>query len=449
MSSKQYHSIYFLGIGGIGMSALARFYRQDGVQVAGYDRTRTQLTIELEQEGINIHYQEDIQRIPINPDLVVYTPAIPANSIELDYVKQQAYPLIKRAELLGQLSSGKFTIAVAGTHGKTSITAMIAHLLHTAGIPITAFIGGIALNFNNNLVNEPESRVMIVEADEYDQSFLQLKPDIAVVSSMDADHLDIYNHHERLIASFNAFASGIKNGGVLVHKLGLPLDIKALSLTYSIDGHSDLRAVEVGVKEGKFAFTINGKAIDDLTVRWGVPGRHNIENALAAVAVARVLGIDSMLIERALASFAGVRRRFEYRINTPGMVFIDDYAHHPEELKACISAVRECYPGRWLTGIFQPHLFSRTRDFMDDFARSLELLDELILLDIYPARELPIDGVTSAVLLSKVKLDKKQLCAKHELLSLVRNISPKLLLTLGAGDIDQLVEPLQNTLSKA
>lgn len=439
--------IYFLGIGGIGMSALARFFKLQGATVSGYDRSRTPLTQNLEDEGIHIHYTDDIESIPQKPDLVIYTPAIPKDQPELLFIQQHGFPLMKRAEVLGMLTQNIPTIAIAGTHGKTTITSMVAHILHEAGIKITAFIGGIANNFESNLVLSSESQYMVVEADEYDKSFLLLQPDIAVISSMDADHLDIYLSHAQMLQHYNQFASKLKIDGILIFKAGLPLVNDLNSFTYSIDSPADFKVQNIRVEQSSFVYEWIIPEHDPISVVMKVPGRHNIENALAASAVALKVGISPETIATALGSYKGVWRRFDIKVQTKNHVYIDDYAHHPEELRACIQAVKELYPNEKVTGIFQPHLFTRTRDFMSEFAKSLSLLDELILLEIYPARELPIESITSQALLDVCQSQEKHLIAKQDILDFIGKKRPKLLVTVGAGDIDQIVNPLQKMIS--
>jgi UDP-N-acetylmuramate--alanine ligase len=362
-------------------------------------------------------------------------------------VQQKGYPLMKRAEVLGMLTQNIPTIAIAGTHGKTTITSMVAHILHEAGIKITAFIGGIANNFGSNLVLSHESEFMVVEADEYDKSFLLLHPDIAVISSMDADHLDIYQDHTKMLQHYNQFASRIKKDGILIHKAGLPIDNDLNSITYNSDKPAHFYAQNIRVEKGSFVYEWLVPNHKPITVSMKVPGRHNIENALAASAVAMQIGLSPEIIAEALGNYKGVWRRFDIKIETASHVYIDDYAHHPEELKACINAVKELYPNEKITGIFQPHLFTRTRDFLLEFAQSLNLLDELILLEIYPARELPIEGITSKTLLDICESPKKNLIAKQDILEFISKKRPKILLTVGAGDIDQIVEPLQKMIS--
>lgn len=440
--------IYFLGIGGIGMSALARYFRLQGIAVSGYDRTPTLLTRQLEEEGINIHFEEKPDLIPAETELVIYTPAIPPENEELLYLKKTDIPLKKRAEVLGILSADKFTIAVAGTHGKTTITSMIAQIFHEAGKNISVFAGGIMNNFNSNFAGGINADFFITEADEFDRSFLQLKPDIAVITSMDADHLDIYGSREALEKNFVRFAEQIKSGGLLVVNdlLDFPEMPEIKIIKYSVAKSAGIHAENINYSGGNFSFDIIFRTGKIENIRMRMPGRHNAENALAAATVALHAGINEQKIREALESYRGVKRRFEYIIKTPQQVFIDDYAHHPNELKECIGAARNLYPGKKITGVFQPHLYSRTRDFAEEFARSLDLLDRVILLDIYPAREKPIPGITSESILEKMKNTNRTLVSKKDLPELIKKEKPEVLLSLGAGDIDQLVEPLKNAL---
>jgi UDP-N-acetylmuramate--alanine ligase len=441
------NTIYFIGIGGIGMSALARYFHIQGADIHGYDRTRTPLTIQLEQENMHIHYNEDIGLIPSHPDLVVYTPAIPKSSAELQFVIESGFPLMKRSEVLGELTKNLYTIAIAGTHGKTTITSMTSHLLAQANLPFSAFIGGISNNFDSNLVCKPNSTIIVVEADEFDKSFLRLQPSIAVISSMDADHLDIYHDHNQLIETYNAFAQNTVPGGYVIVRRGLKVNTLEPVSTYGINTDADVYATNIRVLDGRFLFELHLRNSETKEVAMLLPGRHNIENALAAASVAELMGVTIEQIAHGISTFTGVQRRFEFKVRKKNVVYIDDYAHHPEELRACISGVRELFPDKKITGIFQPHLFSRTRDFMDGFAKSLAMLDQLILLDIYPAREEPIEGITSTALLNRIEIQDKLLCSKERLLETVSNLQPEVLLTLGAGDIDQFVQPLQQLLS--
>ncbi|TCC92222.1 UDP-N-acetylmuramate--L-alanine ligase [Pedobacter frigiditerrae] len=450
MELSKINRVYFVGIGGIGMSALARYFAKRGVVVCGYDKTRTNLTIELEHEGILVTYLDEESAVSIcfqkNHDdtLVVYTPAIPKNSKILNHFIANGFSLKKRSEVLGIISEGMFCIAVAGTHGKTTTSSMIAHILTDTGFGCTAFLGGITSNYNSNVLFG-KNNVVVVEADEYDRSFLTLHPDVAVVTSMDADHLDIYGDESHLHESFHLFANQLKADGKLFVKDGLPLN----GITYSANSNSALVASNIHVENGNFVFDFSDgyTSIKDLNL--AMPGKHNVENAVAAVGVALSLGIHPKSIKKAVASFKGVKRRFETLVNTPAHIYIDDYAHHPEELRACFDAVRQLHPDKKLTVIFQPHLFTRTRDFADDFAKVLSTADDIVLLEIYPARELPIEGVNSQMLLGKITAVNKELCGKDLAVELIKRKNPELLLTVGAGDIDTLIEPLKNALNHA
>ncbi|SMC51064.1 UDP-N-acetylmuramate--L-alanine ligase [Pedobacter africanus] len=443
--------VYFVGIGGIGMSAIARYFAKRGVVVCGYDKTRTNLTIALEQEGILISYLDDDASLPVcflekDPHtLIVYTPAIPKNSEILNYFKNEGFVLKKRSEVLGIISKGQYCIAVAGTHGKTTTSSIVAHVLIDSGYGCTAFLGGIASNYNSNFIIG-NNNVVVVEADEYDRSFLTLHPDIAVVTSMDADHLDIYGDAGHLQESFKMFAGQLKPAGTLFVKEGLPLKG---GIGYSAGLSSAIKAENIRVAGSKFVFDYSDADVVIRDIQLMLPGKHNVENAVAAIAIALKLGIDQEKIKAAIASFKGVKRRFEYIVNTPGHIYIDDYAHHPEELRACFDAVRQLYPDRKLTVIFQPHLFTRTRDFADDFAKVLSTADHLLLLEIYPARELPLPGINSRYLLDKITLTDKEICGKDLVQEHIKNKKPELLLTVGAGDIDTLVQPLKTIMSHA
>lgn len=449
--------MYFIGIGGIGMSALARYFRKDGKQVAGYDKTPSALTQQLIAEGMGVHYNDDISLIPKEflqapkeSVLVVYTPAVPANHSEFVYFKDHGYAIKKRSEVLGLITEQTYTIAVAGTHGKTTTSSMTAHILKMAGIDCWAFLGGITQNYNTNILVGTQS-IAVVEADEYDRSFLTLHPDIAIITSVDADHLDIYGAAEDMYATYRQFASQVKPKGVLVikDKADMILGTKTEKQQYSLSTPATNHAENIRIEKGKFIYDIVAGEHRIKNISLGVPGRHNVENSVAAASAALIMGVKGEIIQRALSSFRGVKRRFEYHIRNDKTVFIDDYAHHPEELRACITAVRELYPDKRLTGIFQPHLYSRTRDFADAFAESLDLLDEIILLDIYPAREEPIPGITSKMLLGKMKKQNKHLVEKKDLAGFVSDLHPEVLITMGAGDIELLVEPLKNALEAA
>lgn len=447
--------VYFLGIGGIGMSALARFFRSLGKAVAGYDRTSTPLTRALESEGIGIHYQDDPDRIPFTirkhpfePEtLVVYTPAIPADLQERLYLEENGYLLHKRSEILGVITRAYDSLAVAGTHGKSSVTAMTTQILIESGVGCTAFLGAISKSLKSNLSLSDTSPFVVVEADEFDRSFLQLDPWMACVTALDADHLDIYGDHKTLVRGFTDFINRTRNKSSLVIKKGLPLQpdpAKNLSVyTYSLDDpDSDFHAVNIRQADLGYSFdmaTPQG-TLAGMTTR--VPGIINVENAVAAAALTTLAGIGPSGIVAGLWAFEGIVRRFDIHFNRSGVVYVDDYAHHPNEIRALVESMRLLFPGRKLTGIFQPHLFSRTRDFADDFARSLSMLDELLLLDLYPAREKPIPGVNSKMLLDKVAGIPATLCSMSDFPGILENRQVEILLTIGAGDIDRLCDPI-------
>ena len=441
--------VYLVGIGGIGMSGLARYFHHLGLIVCGYDKTATDLTNDLHNEGIQVIFDDKAEWIPLsflepcNDTLIIYTPAISKDSAILNYFTDKGFELFKRSQVLGLISKSSYTIAVAGTHGKTTTSTMVAHLLKSSGNDCSAFLGGIASNYQSNVLYG-KNNVMVVEADEYDRSFLTLYPDIAIITSMDADHLDIYGDHEHLTASFKQFASQIKSGGILVHRKGLPLNA---GYTYAINDYTaDAHAANIRIQDGDFYFDFVNADLTIPGIKMGIAGMHNVENAVAAIEAVLRLFVPADMIKSALGSFRGVKRRFEYIVKTPGHIYIDDYAHHPEELRACISSVKKLYPEKKLTVIFQPHLYTRTRDFADGFAEVLNMADELILLDIYPARELPIEGVTSDMLLSKISLQNKRKLSMQATLETIAIERPALLLTVGAGDIDTLVQPLKNSL---
>lgn len=448
MKTDRFKKMYFLGIGGIGMSALARYFHNQGTEIHGYDLTPSKLTDALAKEGMYIHFDENIQKIPADIDLSVYTPAIPATNKEFIFLKQKNIPLLKRAELIETISSEYFTIAVGGTHGKTSISAITSHIFKSTGMNITALVGGICKNYHSNLILSKKTDFFLIEADEFDHSFLRLKPQIAVVSSMDADHLDIYGNQEELKKNYLAFVNNIVEGGLLVYnrKLSELDQYTGKKINYGIDPKADIKATNIQIIKGKFCFDIiTGKAlIKQVTMQ--IPGFHYIENALAATAIALNAGLTEIQIRTGLESFTGVERRFEYHINTPELVYIDDYAHHPEEIRVTIEAARKLYPGKKLTGIFQPHLFSRTRDFAAGFAESLDKLDEIILLDIYPARELPIAGISANIILELMKNPNRQLFKKEEMYSFLSKFKSGVLITIGAGDIGMMTEKITNIL---
>lgn len=443
-------SVYFVGIGGIGMSALARYFAKRGCTVSGYDKTPTSLTSQLVEEGILISFTDDVDTIPAAfmqhaaSTLIVYTPAIPKDSALLNYFISNGFALKKRSEVLGIISEGMYCIAVAGTHGKTTTSAMIAHLLTATGFGCTAFLGGIATNYGSNVLYG-KNNVVVVEADEFDRSFLTLHPDVSVITSMDADHLDIYGDASHLQESFHLFADQLKSDGRLFVRNGLPIG----GITYSANEASAIAAQNIRVVNGCFVFdfTDGYTTIKDLTL--AMAGLHNVENATAAIGVALSLGIHPKSIKKAVESFKGVKRRFETIAKTANQVYIDDYAHHPEELKACFNAIRTLYPGQKLTVVFQPHLFSRTRDFASDFASVLSTVDELVLLPIYPARELPIAGIDAAFLLAQITCANKQIIAKSDVVNYLTQQKPAVLVTVGAGDIDTLVAPLKEMINNA
>ncbi|MBL7781041.1 MAG: UDP-N-acetylmuramate--L-alanine ligase [Saprospiraceae bacterium] len=444
--------IYFIGIGGIGMSALARYFRLHGAEVHGYDRTETNLTRSLAAEGMHLHYEDDVAFIPENVDLVVFTPAVPKDHAELNWFLERGYPVKKRAEVLGIISRAKRCIAIAGTHGKTTTSTMTSHLMRACGIDATAFVGGISLNLGSNFV-EGSSDWVVVEADEYDRSFLHLHPEIAVLNSIDPDHLDIYGTEEAVVESYKQFVRQIKPGGKLIYRYGLPIEDVVAELrasgrqafSFGIE-EGDYEAFSVRVVEGQMAFGLHSTIFDWSDFRLNYPGKHNVLNATAAIAATLSAGGFSELLGVAVAGFQGVKRRFEYIVRRQDVVYIDDYAHHPAELEAAISAAKMLYPDRKITGIFQPHLFTRTRDFAEGFAAALDLLDECILLDIYPAREQPIPGITSATIANLMKNPNVNLINKKDLLHLLKTKDIEVLMTMGAGDIDTLIEPIKNQL---
>ena len=448
ISSENISIIYFLGIGGIGMSALARYFKAKGKIIHGYDKTPTPLTAELQQEGMHIHFEDDPMLIPEDTGLVIYTPAIPKTLREFQKLENSGIPMIKRSAALGMITEGKMTIAVAGTHGKTSISSMIAHILMQAGAPVTALIGGISKNYLSNFITSHKEEIMVVEADEFDRSFLQLHPDMAVISSMDADHLDVYGSAEEMKDAFTRFAQNIKPGGKLIIRDGLSMQLNPdiRRIDYAFGERSDIFAVNPRIEKGIQIFDMFSCEHQCKGIGLQIPGRYNIENTLAAAAVCRAAGLAREKIIEGIRSYTGVKRRFDIRINSPEIVYIDDYAHHPGELEAFISAVREFCPGKRLTGIFQPHLYSRTRDFAKEFAESLQLLDEIWLLDIYPARESPIPGVTSAMIFDRIRDVRKKMVGTEEVLEWLKIDKPQVLLTMGAGDIDQLVGPVEKIL---
>lgn len=459
-------TVYFIGIGGIGMSAIARYFRSRSISVSGYDKARTELTASLEGEGIPVHYEEDVDGLPKNADLVVYTPAVPADMAELVHYRSEGYKVVKRSDVLQAISADSFNICVAGTHGKTTVTSMIAHILRDSGYGCNAFLGGISVNYGTNFWSGGRD-VCVIEADEYDRSFLKLSPDVAVITAMDADHLDIYGDAQSVQDAFVEFGNKLKKGGLLVSKFGLKRaqDIKAARrLNYSLQNDAaKVYASDITIDEGGYRFNVHlpGTMISGLELRIG--GMHNVENMVAAIAVANDLEIEEEKIRAAVASFKGVKRRFEYII--PPLpkekggwvqpVLIDDYAHHPEELQALLKSVRSLFPQRLVTVIFQPHLYTRTRDFAEGFADSLSLADRVLLLPIYPARELPIEGVSSEMIVRGVGREDKQLMTKEELLDwmkahvkVLNKEFGEVIVMAGAGDVDALVGPVKEIIEK-
>lgn len=458
---------YFLGIGGIGMSALARFFHQRGDTVSGYDRTETPLTRQLVEEGISVHYDDDPSLIPDNIDLVVYTPAVPTETAEFKYLKQKGLPMEKRSQVLGELTRGKKCIAVAGTHGKTSTSSMIAHILSHTKLGCSAFLGGIAKNFNSNMVVDNQSEYVVVEADEYDRSFLQLHPFCSVITATDPDHLDVYGTHEHMLEAFRQFAEQTEPGGTLILKEGISMceghdhhdhhghhemhldHVEAAIHSYTAHGlEADYYSQNVRNYNGNIYFdlrTPNGVLFD---LELPNTALYSVENAVAAAAAVLTLGVTGEELRQGLSTYMGVRRRFDYHIKTKKLVMIDDYAHHPQEIEACLESVRYLYPGKRLVMVFQPHLYSRTRDFADEFARVLSTVDELIMMPIYPAREQRLPGVSSSMVLHKVKGLSKYLCSADQVLELVPALYPDVVVTMGAGDIDRLVPRLEEVLLK-
>jgi UDP-N-acetylmuramate--alanine ligase len=449
--------VYCIGIGGIGMSAIARYFHAKGIEVSGYDKTVTVLTKQLEGEGIPVHYDEDVERIPKNADLVIYTPAVPAEHRELVFYREKNYRVMKRSDVLEIITNSSFNICVAGTHGKTTTTTMIAHLLRDTGYGCNAFLGGISVNYDTNFWSS-EKNICVVEADEYDRSFLKLKPDAAVITAMDPDHLDIYGTAEAMEEAFIGFSKKIRANGFLLSKFGLARGKELTASkhwTYSLQNASaDAHATNIRMSNGSYEFDVIMKdsMLDNVTLHMG--GMHNVENAVAAITIASSLGIDNDKIRKGVESFRGVKRRFEYIIKNERLVFIDDYAHHPEELRALINGAKTLFHGKKCTVIFQPHLYTRTRDLVDGFAEVLDLADEVILLPIYPARELPISGVSSEMILDRMTNDHKKVLNKDALINWIKNDFKKnigemgaVLITAGAGDIDMLVDPVKKILS--
>ena len=482
MDLKNIKTAYFLGIGGIGMSAIARYFNHLGIKVMGYDKTPTALTNELIKEGIDIHFEDigdEVSNFEFNISnlLVVLTPAIPANHQEWAWFKNNGFTILKRSQVLGLISQNHQTIGVAGTHGKTTTSTLIAHILKQSSVDCNAFLGGISTNYNTNLLltsskfevqssklinnssesitsnqpinNSTNQQFVVIEADEFDRSFLTLHPSIAIITSTDADHLDIYGEHHELKKSFLDYTNKLVSGGTLIIKKELDLidDLSVNYLTYSIQTEADIYAKNIKITKGDYTFDLVYKGTEITGLQLGIPGLHNVENAVAASAACLMSGVTESELRAALLSFKGVKRRFEYIIKSENQIYIDDYAHHPEELRAIISSVKNMYPENEIVVAFQPHLFSRTRDFVDGFAESLSIANEVFLLDIYPARELPIEGVTSKIIFDKIT-SKKHLVSNAQLLEAVKTNQPRVFLTLGAGDIDLLIKPIKEILEK-
>lgn len=455
MSTLNGHRFYFIGVGGIGMSGLARYFRRRGAEVAGYDRTPSELTNQLQSEGIDVQFNEDPRMIPeefreadASEIMVVRTPAVPVTSPLLKYWEERGARILKRADVLGMVTEDQRTVAVAGTHGKTTVSTMIAHLLTVGKVRCNAFLGGIAVNYGTNVLLNDDAVVNVVEADEYDRSFLKLCPSESVITAMDPDHMDIYGTPEAMFDAYTQFAI-LCDGPVLVHeRIAGHFKDRAQLTTYALGSSGTPRAENLRVVNGAYEFDLHSEGLVLTGLRLGMPGRHNVENAIAASTIALRMGVTPELLRQGLASFRGVSRRFETRISGPEVVFIDDYAHHPKELDACIASVREMYPNKRITGIFQPHLFSRTRDLAADFGTSLAALDELLLLDIYPAREEPIPGITSQWLLEKVPMEVKECVSRDSLLEELRQRDVQVVVTLGAGDIDRLVPVIERQLNE-
>lgn len=448
MNLNNIHNVYFIGIGGIGMSALARYFLANGKRVAGYDKTPTEVTDALVELGVVVHFQDDLKLVAedffnTEKTLVIYTPAV-KNHVELDFFKTNGFKVLKRSQVLGLITENTFCLAVAGTHGKTTTTSILGHLLKSCNVPVTAFLGGISENYNSNLILSG-TEVSVVEADEFDRSFLTLSPNMACITSMDADHLDIYGNASELEKSFEDFSKKIKPNGKLFVKNGLPIK----GITYGIEDNSDYSAQNIKIENGAYFFDVKTPKTVLENITFNLPGRHNLSNALIALAMALEYGCPSRELIAALASYKGVKRRFSYQIKTDDLVFIDDYAHHPEEINALHQAVREMYPNKKVLAVFQPHLYTRTRDFADDFAKSLSQFDAVLLLDIYPARELPIEGVTSSWLLKKIENNHKELVAKEGLIEKINESNAQVILTIGAGDIGEEVKHIKKGLSIA
>jgi UDP-N-acetylmuramate--alanine ligase len=445
MNLNQIHNVFFIGIGGIGMSALARYFKTIGKNVSGYDKTPSMLTDELIASGIDIHFEDRIDLIPkdyyTENTLVIITPAVPVTHSQWNYFLERDFEVKKRAEVLGIITKDTFCFAVAGTHGKTTTSSILGHILFESGADVTAFVGGIVENYNSNLIGTGKT-VTVVEADEFDRSFLHLHPNIACVTSMDADHLDIYGTSEEIEASFVEFANKVEDKSQLFITNELPIE----GVTCAVNEEAVYKAFNVRVGNGSYVFDVQTPTETIKDIAFGLPGRHNLMNALMALAMAKTFGTSSNAIVKALASFKGIRRRFSYQIKTPNLIYIDDYAHHPTEINAVHQAVRELYPGQKVLAIFQPHLFSRTKDFADDFAKSLSQFDEVVLLDIYPARELPMEGITSQWLMDKMTNEDKKLVSKEDLIPTILASDARIVVTIGAGDLGEMVPSIKKAL---
>ncbi|MGQ9846820.1 MAG: UDP-N-acetylmuramate--L-alanine ligase [Bacteroidales bacterium] len=452
------HIIYFIGIGGIGMSALAKYFLRQGKIIVGYDRTQSTTTIQLENAGAYLHYSEEVESIPTiintsNDDdiLVIYTPAVSSDSPLLNYVRKRGLEVYKRAEVLGMICKQYPTIAIAGTHGKTTISSLIAHVLHFSAQNCMAFLGGIVKNYQSNFIYCNHPQYVVVEADEYDRSFLQLLPQAAVITSIDADHLDIYKTYDALKLAYNDFVANINDGGKVLLKKELaymPLIGNKQVAFYSTNNNAECTVDNIRLENGYFIFDVKTPWGNIIDLKPSITGNYNIENVLAAVSMCLWLGIDKELIKNAIAEFKGVKRRFDIQVNNNKHIYIDDYAHHPVEIKAFIQSVKTIFPNQKITGIFQPHLYSRTRDLANEFAEALSMLDELWLMNIYPARELPIAGVTSKIIFDKVTCSQKQMISDDKILETIKHKKPSLLLTMGAGNIDQWIEPIKQCLNE-
>ncbi|MCL9807992.1 UDP-N-acetylmuramate--L-alanine ligase [Flavobacterium luminosum] len=445
MNLNQIHNVYFIGIGGIGMSALARYFKFIGKNVIGYDKTPTMLTSELIASGIAIHFEDDVRQIPADFNtentLVIVTPAVPKSHSEWNYFLENNFVVKKRAEVLGIITKDTFCFAVAGTHGKTTTSSILGHILYESGADVTAFLGGIVENYNSNLIGNGKT-ITVVEADEFDRSFLHLHPDLACITSMDADHLDIYGDDASIKASFQEFANKVEDKSNLFVINGLPLE----GVTVGVNDDSKFVAHNIRIIDGWYVFDVKTPTEEIKDLKFGLPGKHNLTNALLALAMASTYGTPIEAIAKALVTFKGVKRRFSFQIRKPDFVYIDDYAHHPTEINAVHQAVRELYPGKKVLAVFQPHLFSRTRDFADDFAKSLSQFDEVLLMEIYPARELPIEGVTSQWLLDKIENPNKKLVQKAELIDCLTASDAPVIVTIGAGDVGEMVPEIKNAL---